>query len=579
MNILTFTTTVDTFKRNFFLKKLRFNARKKDYQDRKRVSREEKIEQDKFFSNYAKRAGDKVKQTSGNILDNVIKFAAFTLLGFITKNIGRIAQAAAKILKTIKEIIPKVKEFVKNFKPLFESFLRIASLKAITDLKPLKTFGSLLGKVTKGIIRIANKIGNRFIRIGGGSAAAGTTLPVKPSGGSKVPVRDVVKSFTRQPTPVVRPAPVPTAVPAQPRVPVGAGSGLGSGTRTGTSTGLIDPVQSKNIDKAARLKFQQFADALENLKETTGGRSAKDIDLEKFIRATQEGGRPVDPMLTGAAGDRAARQAGVLPAEELVGGKPRSAPKVSPELAKIRLKADLAAAGIQIDEPGSKMSQQVAKELQNVKPKPNPVVRGVLNKLKFIGTTFKILGLILLYKELEADYKRGDYYAIVVKLTAAGLGSLAVLAANAVGVKIAIATGGAGLPATIGIGAASLGAGVATDLSIRQLGFNLRDMFFPDEPKTTERKTDKRGRLIREKQSSVQELRDDPELEKLEFPERNADDPFVYDDGSVLKPGDIISRGVNRSEGLNGQTTYGQGSFVALRQNFIAIQPIEVPVG
>ena len=80
-----------------------------------------------------------------------------------------------------------------------------------------------------------------------------------------MPVRDVVKSFTRQPTPVVRPAPVPTAVPAQPRVPVGAGSGLGSGTRTGTSTGLIDPVQSKNIDKA-RLKFQQFADALEKFK-------------------------------------------------------------------------------------------------------------------------------------------------------------------------------------------------------------------------------------------------------------------------------------------------------------------------
>ena len=155
----------------------------------------------------------------------------------------------------------------------------------------------------------------------------------------------------------------------------------------------------------------------------------------------------------------------------------------------------------------------------------------------------------------------------------------AVLAANAVGVKIAIATGGVGLPATIGIGAASLGAGVATDMTIRQLGFNLRDMFFPDEPKTTERKTDKRGRLIREKQSSVQELRDDPELEKLEFPERNAADPFVYRDGSVLKPGDIISRGVNRSEGLNGQTTYGQGGFVALRQNFIAIQPIEVPVG
>ena len=59
-------------------------------------------------------------------------------------------------------------------------------------------------------------------------------------------------------------------------------------------------------------------------------------------------------MLTGAAGDETARQAGALLAEELVGGKPRSAPKVTPELAKVRLRADLAAAGIEIDEPDSK---------------------------------------------------------------------------------------------------------------------------------------------------------------------------------------------------------------------------------
>ena len=36
---------------------------------------------------------------------------------------------------------------------------------------------------------------------------------------------------------------------------------------------------------------------------------------------------------------------------------------------------------------------------------------------------------------------------------------------------------------------------------------------------------------------------------------------------------------LNRSRGLDGETTYGQGSFVALRHNVIAIQPIEVPVG
>ena len=48
---------------------------------------------------------------------------------------------------------------------------------------------------------------------------------------------------------------------------------------------------------------------------------AEPTTFEKYIRKMQESGRPVDPMLTGAAGDRAAQRAGALEPEELVGGK------------------------------------------------------------------------------------------------------------------------------------------------------------------------------------------------------------------------------------------------------------------
>ena len=50
---------------------------------------------------------------------------------------------------------------------------------------------------------------------------------------------------------------------------------------------------------------------------------AEPTTFEKYIRKMQESGRSVDPMLTGAAGDRAAQRAGALPAEELVGGPPK----------------------------------------------------------------------------------------------------------------------------------------------------------------------------------------------------------------------------------------------------------------
>jgi len=62
---------------------------------------------------------------------------------------------------------------------------------------------------------------------------------------------------------------------------------------------------------------------------------AEPTTFEQYIRKMQESGRSVDPMLTGAAGDRAAQRAGVLSAEELVGGPPKvTRPTSDPTLSR-----------------------------------------------------------------------------------------------------------------------------------------------------------------------------------------------------------------------------------------------------
>ena len=64
--------------------------------------------------------------------------------------------------------------------------------------------------------------------------------------------------------------------------------------------------------------------SLESILPRPADRVAKrDAEIENYIRKMNEAGRPVDPMLTGAAGDRAAQRYGALEAEELIGGPPK----------------------------------------------------------------------------------------------------------------------------------------------------------------------------------------------------------------------------------------------------------------
>ena len=115
-----------------------------------------------------------------------------------------------------------------------------------------------------------------------------------------------------------------------------------------------------------------------------------------------------------------------------------------------------------------------------------------------------------------------------------------------VAVAITVVAVGAVTVAGVAVLGGSIGAGAATEIGIRR-------MFLGDgkEP--------------------IKQVETSPPLsdKTAEEFDREFNVPKIKPQASTL----------NRSSGLDGETSYGQGSFVALRHNVIAIQPIEVPVG
>jgi hypothetical protein len=110
-----FTSVVDTYKKNFDIRSKRFSDKKKKDTKEKIEKRENRIETKKFFSSVGAKVAEKIKP-GGNILDTVIRFAGFTLLGVLVKNLDKVAAFA-------KQVIEKVKEFAIRFKKYFDDVL------------------------------------------------------------------------------------------------------------------------------------------------------------------------------------------------------------------------------------------------------------------------------------------------------------------------------------------------------------------------------------------------------------------------------------------------------------------------
>jgi len=110
-----FTSVVDTYKKNFEIRSKRFSDKKKKDQAANKEQREARIESKKFFSSVGAKVAEKIKP-GGNILDTVIRFAGFTLLGVLVKNLDKVAAFA-------KQVVEKVKEFAIRFKKYFDDVL------------------------------------------------------------------------------------------------------------------------------------------------------------------------------------------------------------------------------------------------------------------------------------------------------------------------------------------------------------------------------------------------------------------------------------------------------------------------
>ena len=197
-----FTSVVDTYKKNFDIRKKRFSLAKRGDLRERREKREKRIETSKLFD--TKTLKDGVKKQSGDILDTLLRFGLFTLLGFLLKNID-------KVVLTIKKIADKVKEFAENLKtfyeetlkPIFESLSGLAPIVGsvfgfignfIMEMNPFNSFGDLLDTVIYGILGIASKLGMlNKPRLKPPSGTALRKQPTLPK--AKVPAR--VKSAAR----------------------------------------------------------------------------------------------------------------------------------------------------------------------------------------------------------------------------------------------------------------------------------------------------------------------------------------------------------------------------------------------
>ena len=163
-----FTSVVDTYKKNFAIRSKRFSDKKKKDQAANKELREARIESKKFFSSVGAKAVEKIKP-GGNILDTVIRFAGFTLLGVFVKNLDKIAAFAKNIIEKIKQFAARAKKFFDEvLVPLWEDIVELATdiketFEDISDfvinMNPYNELSDTLDTVMMGILALGYRNG------------------------------------------------------------------------------------------------------------------------------------------------------------------------------------------------------------------------------------------------------------------------------------------------------------------------------------------------------------------------------------------------------------------------------------
>ena len=185
---------------------------------------------------------------------------------------------------------------------------------------------------------------------------------------------------------------------------------------------------------------------------------------------------------------------------------------------------------------------------------------GLLDKIpmgarRFVGKTLRFLGLFMLAREIEQDFRNGDINAVIVKLSAYGLGWLVTSAGLIAGSALGIS--GVGTLAGVAVLGGSIGAGAGTEMLIRKL-FLENESTTPPKVKPTVTVTPK------------------PTVPVTPKPDQQI--PEIGDQSSTSKPTVVSSVNRNMSDGLNSPTTYGSQGIVKTREVVIALQRVEKEV-
>ena len=620
-----FTKVIDTYKKNFDIRNKKFSDKKKKDIKEKREEREKKIESSKIFS--LKRTQKKVIGKSEDILDTAIRFAGFTLLGVIVKNLDKIAVFAKQVVEKIKEFAIRFKKYFDDvLVPIFNDIVGLGTqikdtfgdiANFVIRMNPYNELSDVLETVMSGILALGYRIANLyrpFVK----ATAPGVTTPERSSARTpeKKPVTTPVRTPSKKPAKIFSRTPVrgPSVLsPRQSRsalraiarsfsrtltgTPVGAGVGApGAPGASGTGVPLTpEQIQAQTLDKAAREALDRTFKALDASKKGVQlpvAPPGTQTGLEQFIRKAQENVKKgkikdptipqfVDPALTEAAGESAkVRYQG---GDELIGGeKPPSQ-----QVARARLKGDLLRQGV----PMSTGFEDLLRSIETTKPS-----RFSIENLKKLtqGLDFRFdIGKVL--KEQLLNPKN------FVK----NLGSFGV---------------GLGIDVLVRSLAKYISSILPYDEDFEDLAFI--GLIDPDRihqltagkiinlPKEKRRKAIERlerdskssddifglGQKKREMASAILKYISifsggeiTPSVKPKQIPEslinkpdptiipkdRGADDEFVYPDGTILRPGMTVGK-LNNTSGLDGSTTYGSQGMMISREVVIAIQPVEI---
>jgi|TARA_B100000035_G_scaffold196799_1_gene168160 hypothetical protein len=586
-----FTSVVDTYKKNFAIRKERFKLLKRKGQEESREKREKKIETSKFLGNAGKFLPSSLKKTTSDLFDTALNFGFALFVGSLLENLSSIFNRLRNIYKKIEDIVKGTKEFVSGILGGLQSFYdgaveNIDKLnQLVSDIKTeaekygeIEILGVKLKEIVDAIATIAGVLGSaQFFKDVLGFLKPKPTRNMGGAASSKLAKKP---PFVKTPkgSPILTPKEVKTSkkinkvAAVLTRQPVMSGGGAGA-----SSGGSVKPSLSQRI-----LSFIKGEDIPIRKKSVTLNMPSILELAEKQLNFFNKF-NPRESELASLMND-------IIRKSEI-------------DILSFADQAQLNAIKSFAQKKGF---TSIVEELEGIKtieqmrdvvkvPKPGlakKVAQSILNKLNGIAKFLKWAALGLLIAELSIDFQKGDYNAMAVKLAAFGFSGLAVLLTNALGIKIAAVSGGVGLPAALLIGAGSMGVGIAVDTAIRNyfLGDKKSEKDKLPVVKGTEslipvdeKELDKRYGIDRSYRDTTlepdinlkpgmlspgdytsEELRELKKIQRLYQPQ-----------SSVSKP-EIIGKSLN-SYGLDGKTSYGQGGFVPIYTNLIAIQPIEVP--